>query len=310
MSRQSTAEVVPDVRRCPECGSDALHTDDHRGEAFCGACGLVLREDAIDAGPEWTAYTSEDNNRRSRTGPPKRALFGASDLMTVIPNSKRDGRGSSISRNKKDLLLRLRTLQYHSNYHLPGERSLRHVARLVAQDCSRLDLPESAEAEAGLICRTALRGGLSRGRSLEETVAGAVYAACRLLGVPRTLDELAEATGVSRWEVGRAYRALRRSASVKGIPSPRPLDYLDRFCSRLGLGNAVRAAAYREIEESEMQAWQPGVAPAGVAAAAIYAACVSCDEPRSEEAIAEVAGVTSATLRHRLRDLERYAKES
>ncbi len=301
----SDAILAAELRRCPECGSHLLVHDYARGERHCGDCGLVLSECAIDDGPEWTSYAPEDWNRLARTGPPKRALFGASDLMTVIPYPSRDARGRSIPRSRRNVLRRLRALQFHSSYRRPGERSLRDVAPLLAKAIFRLDLPESAKDEAGLICKRALEKELSRGRSVARIAAAAVYVACRRLGMPRTLTEIEEVTGVKRQAIGRTYRALRRNGAVRALSPPHPRDYVARFCSNLNLSNAVRADSLRLIGVWERFSGGTGMAPAGVAAAAIYRACRSSGSHRSEETIAKAAGITSATLRHRLRDLER-----
>ncbi len=295
---------------CPECGNAQRVRDDARGEVFCDTCGLVLRDRAIDEGPEWSAHSVEEADRRSRTGPPVRSLFGASDLTTVVPYSATDAKGRPISRDQRDRIRRMRRLQYFASYQRPGERGLRYAARLLEETRSRLGLPEAVDDEGGLVLRRALAEGASRGRTIKALAAASVYAACRRLGVPRTLDEIAAASDVPRVEIGRAYRTLRTNACVKPPPIPRPSDYVDRFCTSLELGNEIRSEALRMIRGFVTQSACANVAPAGVAAATIYAACVARGEARTEEVVAGVAGVTSATLRHRLRDLERFLQNS
>src|SRR5207247_5638 len=60
--------VVEEDRVCPECGSEHLVRDYTRGELVCDSCGLVISESAIDEGPEWAAYSVEENDRLARTG--------------------------------------------------------------------------------------------------------------------------------------------------------------------------------------------------------------------------------------------------
>ncbi|TLZ79313.1 MAG: transcription initiation factor IIB, partial [Methanobacteriota archaeon] len=77
--------VVEEDRVCPECGSEHLVRDYARGELVCDSCGLVISEGAIDEGPEWSAYSVEENDRLARTGAPRSYVAGASGLTTVIP---------------------------------------------------------------------------------------------------------------------------------------------------------------------------------------------------------------------------------
>ena len=56
--------------KCPECGSSNLIHDYDTGETICRGCGLVLREQTMDKGPEWRAFTQEEKQSRSRVGVP------------------------------------------------------------------------------------------------------------------------------------------------------------------------------------------------------------------------------------------------
>ena len=74
---------------------------------------------------------------------------------------------------------------------------------------------------------------LIRGRSIEQGVAAAsLYAACRRCGVPRTLDEIGQASRTGRKEIGRTYRFMVRELKMKIMPTG-PEDYISRFCSGL-----------------------------------------------------------------------------
>jgi transcription initiation factor TFIIB len=54
--------------RCPECGGDEFVTDLEAGEVACRRCGLVLQEAMLDQRPEWTAFTLEEREEKSRGG--------------------------------------------------------------------------------------------------------------------------------------------------------------------------------------------------------------------------------------------------
>src|SRR5438445_6934569 len=97
----------------------------------------------------------------------------------------------------------MRKLQRHSGHSRPGERSLPETIRSLDRVASLMGLPRPVKDEAGFICRKALEKGLGRGRSIEGIVAGAVYGACRIDGVRRTLGGLRQGTGVRKKAIGK-----------------------------------------------------------------------------------------------------------
>ncbi len=295
--------VVEDDRKCPECGSEHLVRDYARGELVCGSCGLVVSERAIDEGPEWTAYSAEEADKLARTGAPRAFSTGAYGLTTVIPYGNRDARGNAIPVSEREKFYRIRKLQRHSGHSRPGERSLPETLRSLERVAALLGLPRTVKDEAGFISKKALEKGLLRGRSIEGLVAAATYAACRINGVPRTLEELQTVTGVRKKQIGKAYGALLRALQLR-VPTSRPVDYLARFCSELGLSQAVIFESMKILKEIEAVDESLSLSPIGTAAAAIYLASLKCGERRPQKAIAKVAGVSEVTLRNRFQYLD------
>ncbi len=299
MSQGAHAPVVLDEERtCPECGGQRLVRDAVRGEVVCDTCGLVLQDLAIDTGPEWSAYSSEEADRRAHNGAPRDPLRGSTGLTTVISPLPRDARGNPVRGPEQRMYDRLRRLQRRAAYSGPGERALPDVVRVLNRLASALDLPKTVREEAAFLCRKVLDHHLLRGRSTETVVACAVYAACRIDGVPRTLEELEAVTGIPRKTLGRVYRTIRRKIGVV-VPAPQPEEYVRRFCSVLGLTNAVEAEALRLLRAFDGTTDAQALSPAGTTAAAVYLAARSCGEPRAQEAVARVSGISEVTLRNR-----------
>lgn len=304
-SSSHAAAIIDEDRACPECGSEHLVRDYARGELVCDSCGLVVSESAIDEGPEWSAYSSEENQRLARTGAPRNVVAGASSLTTVIPLSSKDARGNTIPLREREKFYRMRKLQHHSGHSRPGERSLPETIRSLERVSALMGLPRTVKDEAGFICKKALEKGLVRGRSIEGVVAAAVYAACRINEVPRTLDELQQVTGIRKKVIGKAYGALLRTLTLR-VPPSRPADYVRRFCSKLALSNNVQAEALKILKELEKVDSSMSLSPIGTAAAAIYLASLACGERRPQKAIAKVAGVSEVTLRNRFQFMEGF----
>ena len=292
--------TVEEEHVCTECGSSRLVRDYERGELVCGACGLVLSERAIDEGPERVAHSMEEAEQLARTGPPRKPLSGAAGLTTVVPFPTRDIRGRQIPEPARKVFYRLRKLQVTSAQTGRGERSSVAMGHALDRVASQLGLPSTVREEAAFLCRKAIETGVMRGRSLMGVVAAAVYAACRIDGVPRTLNELAAVAGISRKTIARHYRQLHRAGALRAVPLPRAQDYVSRFCTELGLSSQAQAATLRLLGEWDRLGLTGSSSPVGATATAIYLAAESCGERKFQTEVAKVTGVTEVTLRTRL----------
>ena len=176
-----------------------------------------------------------------------------------------------------------------------------HLAELDRM-ASRLELPKSVREAAAVNYKKAVDKRLIRGRSIEGVAAASLYAACRQCGVPRTLDEIGQASRTGRKEIGRTYRFMVRELKMKIMPTG-PEDYISRFCSGLGLDAEVEAKAYELIKAAQEKELTSGRGPTGIAASIIYIASVLCGKRRTQREVAEVAGVTEVTIRNRYKEL-------
>src|SRR3989441_7143464 len=306
LGKTSKRPVIDEVLACPECASAHLVRDDQRGEVVCDACGLVVSEAAVDPGPEWSAFSAEEHDRLARAGAPRGYTSQTIGLTTVVPIATRDSRGNPIPMKEREKYYRMRKLQRHSGHSRPGERSLPDTMAALDRVSSALGLPRSLKEQAGFLCKKALEKGLLRGRKISGIVAAAVYASCRMGGGPRTLDELQQATGVRKKEIGKSYGILLRSLGLR-VPPAKPADYVSRFCSELGLGAPVRQQALRILRDIDDEDGSLSLSPVGTSAAAIYLASLACGERRPQKMVAKVAGVSEVTLRNRFRYVDDLA---
>ena len=226
-------------------------------------------------------------------------------LSTVIDWRNKDSYGKDLSANKRAQLYRLRKWQRRIRVSNASERNLAFALSELDRITSKLGLPRHVRENAAIIYREAVEKGLIRGRSIEGVVAAAIYAACRKCRVPRTLDEIAEASRVDRKEIGRTYRFLARELGIKLTPT-NPIDYVPRFASELGLPGEVESKAIQILQKAAEKGLTSGRGPTGVAAAAIYIASVLLGCRRTQREVAEVAGVTEVTIRNRYKELTEH----
>nr|WP_218042175.1 transcription initiation factor IIB [Infirmifilum lucidum] len=287
--------------RCPQCGSTKLIYDVTRGEIICANCGYVMSEREIDRGAEWRAFTPEERERRSRVGAPI-SRFGIESLVTDIDWAGRDAAGREISLRKKIEMLRLRKWQVRARAQSSMERNLAQAVVELERLGAQLGLPKSVLDRAIEIYRKALDSNLVRGRSIESVMAAAVYAACREMRLPRTLDEIALYTRAGRKDVARCYRLLLREAAIK-VPLPNASDFVPRIGSLLRLSGSTIKRAMEIIEQARNAGLTAGKDPAGLAAAAIYIAAIQNGEMRTQKEVARAAKVTEVTVRNRYKEL-------
>ncbi len=293
---------IEDITKCPECGSTQLIRDYERGELICNKCGLVIDDSYIDQGPEWRAFDSEQNESRARTGSPMTYTIHDKGLSTDISWKNKDSYGKSIPTRNRAQLYRLRKWQKRIKVSNAAERNLSQALQELERMASNLGIPNDVRESAAVIYRKAVKQNMIRGRSIEGVVAGAIYAACRLTNVPRTLDEIASVTRVKKKEIGRTYRIMSRYLKLNILPS-KPDDYVNRFCSKLKLSAEARRKSNDILKLARDYDLTSGKGPTGVAAAAIYIASLMTGERRTQRSVAEVAGVTEVTIRNRYKEL-------
>ena len=302
----SKRRVVPQrfADKCPECGSANLVHDYDTGETVCGDCGLVLHDQMMDKGPEWRAFTQEEKESRSRVGIPTSFSVHDKGLSTAIGRVDRDAFGRKLPLQTRLQMWRLRKWQIRSRVHSSVDRNLAQAMAELDRLSDKSYIPPSVKEKAAVIYRKALDKGLVRGRSIAAIAAASLYAACRDTGTPRTLREIAEASLVDKKDVARCYRLLLRELGVQ-MPIADPLTYISKIAERTGISGKTQGLAIQILSDAKRRRAAAGKDPMGLAAAALYLACLQNNEKKTQKDIAEAAGVTEVTVRNRYKSLKR-----
>ena len=304
MSKKESGVRQRLVDKCPECGSGNLVHDYDTGETVCGDCGLVLYEQMMDKGPEWRAFTQEEKASRSRVGVPTSYSVHDKGLSTAISQVDRDAFGRKLPLSTRLQMWRLRKWQIRSRVHSSVDRNLAQAMAELDRLSDKAYIPPPIKEKAAVIYRKALDKGLVRGRSIAAIAAAALYAACRACGTPRTLREIAEASLVDKKDVARCYRLLLRELDVH-MPIADPLTYVSKIAERTGISGRTQGIAIQILREARKRRASAGKDPMGLAAAALYIACLQNNEKKTQKDIAEAAGVTEVTVRNRYKSLKK-----
>jgi len=295
--------TVGRVKKCPSCESNDILFDGERGELVCNNCGLVIEENATYSGPEWRAFDADQRNSRARTGAPIRFGKPNKGLVTEIDLYNKDIRGVRIPSKRQAQLYRMRKWHKRASIASSSERNYLIALPELNRVSSYLGLPENIRESAALLYRKCVQNNLIRGRPIETVVQAVIYASCRQAGMPRTLDEIANISGLPKKEIGRAYRVISHALGLK-IPLTDPVAYVPRYINALKLSGDAQEKAVQLLKDAMKKGLISGRSPTGVSAAAVYIAGALAGERRTQKEVADVAGVTEVTIRNRYRELK------
>jgi transcription initiation factor TFIIB len=283
---------------CPQSGDKhgPLVTDSIRGEVLCGTCGAVLVEKVEDSGPEERSYTMEDYTNKSRTGIASSLSLHDKGLTTVIDRKDRDASGNYLSSDMRMIFHRLRTWDGRSKAH-HDEKNMKSAFGTLGMLQSKLELSDTLSERAAYIYRKALSKRMTAGRTIIGIMSSSIYAACRELGVPRTLDDIAKAANLTVKELSRDYRLLVNKLDLKA-ESYDSSEFVTRISTGVGLAEKTRRQALEILHKARQKGITDGRNPISLAAAALYLSAVTNQEEKTQENIAQVSGISSVTIRN------------
>ena len=290
-------------QRCPSCTKTKMILDDNTGELFCSFCGFVVTDKIVEGGPEWRSL-SNDGPDRSRVGSGTSITMHDMGLSTIIGQQNKDATGKPLDTNMKKSIERLRTWDNRSQAYSSSDRNLRQALSEMDKLQDKLSLTNAVIEKAAYIYRKAIERKLVKGRSIHGLVAACIYAACRNTETPRTLDDVAEGINIRRKDVARCYRLIFRELDLK-IPVADPVKGVSRIASIAGLGEKTKRKAIELLNKAKKIGMVAGKDPMGIAAAALYLACISSGGNKTQKEISIASGVTEVTIRNRCASLKK-----
>ena len=293
---------------CTRCGSPKLILDYEAGEEVCSDCGLVASEAIVNTGPEWRAFTNAEKDKRTRVGMARSYTLYDMGLSTNFSGT-RDARGNRLDTDTRNRMNKLKRYDTRSKLDDTWGRNLSIAMAELDRLSAILYIPKTVKEHAALIYRRALKANLIRGRSIDAFVAASLYAACRKQRIPRPLKEVSKASTREHSEVSRSYRLLHRELNLK-MPIDDPMKFVSGIASKLNVRQDTQHKAVDILRKAKERQGLSGKDPRGIAAAALYMACLENDDKRIQKDVAAAAGTTEVTLRNRLRGLEETLVDS
>jgi transcription initiation factor TFIIB len=199
---------------------------------------------------------------------------------------------------------RLRTWDTRTQTHTPADRSLKQAFFQLDILKDKLGLSDTVVEKTAYIYRKTQERQLVRGRTISGILAAAVYIACRELGTPRTLKDIAAYSNVKLKEVARSYRLLYFELNLK-IPIVNPMKCIARVANKANLSEKTKRQAAEIMNNITKRELSAGKDPMGLAASVLYLASLNTGENITQTDIADAARVTEVTIRNRVKELKK-----
>ncbi|HEY7572676.1 MAG TPA: transcription initiation factor IIB [Nitrososphaeraceae archaeon] len=300
---------------CPICNSNhssrreyytasAIITDVELGEIICSKCGTVINDRIEDnTRPDSRTFGNERDYNKSRLGPPTSVAYHDLGLSTTIGRTDKDASGHKLDSATYTKMQRLRTWNQRTLLYKATDRNLIIAFHKLFALKDKLRLTDAVVEKAAYTYRKAQQRGIIRGRTIDSILGAAVYAACRELGIPKTLNEVAHASSIREKRISKAYRILSIELAIS-TPMLDPMKCIVKVANKISLNERTKRKAIaimNTVTEREISA---GKDPMGMAATVIYLSCLGTGENKTQVDIAKAAGVTEVTVRNRFKDLK------
>lgn len=188
------------------------------------------------------------------------------------------------------------------------ERNLWEAKPKLHLYASKLNIPNYISETAWRIYSEVAKKKLTMGRTIEGFIAASIYAAIRIHEFPRLLEDVSEASMISKHTLFRCLGLI-----IREILPILSLDYhpisveklIFLFGNKLGLPEKLKFEALDNVnfllKNSEILA---GKDPKGLAAALLYLVAKNTIYKKTQLEIADIARVTEVTIRSRIRDIK------
>ena len=291
---------------CSACKSKDVITDHESGEVICSSCGLVISDNTQEGRAEGSpCFTTDAIYESTSTGLTNSLARHDMGLSTIIGRPNKDASGHILDAAMRSRMERLRRWDLRIKARTSSNnRNLRDAFNQLHTSKDKLGLSDAVVEKTAYIYRKAQERGLVRGRTISAVLDAALYIACRELGIPKTLKEIAGANNIKRKALAKSYRLLISELDIK-IPIVDPTKCIVKVANKANLNEKTKRNAVDIIYQLNKKGISAGKDPMGVAATVLYLACLNTGEKRTQTDIAQAAGITVVTLRNRYRDTKK-----
>ena len=292
---------VSKINKCKYCESYDIITDN--GSIICKTCASI-NSCPIDSCAEWRFYGSED----SKLSDPNRCGLPTNELL---PESSL---GSTIAFKYGESYEMKKIRNYHTWNAMPyRERSLYNVFDSIQLRAINSGIPSCIIEEAKIMYKKISETRISRGSNRKGIIASCIYKACKLKNVPRSAKEIAE---IFQLQITHMTKGCKKFDEIMNFNknnntsintnSSSSIDFLERFCSRLSIGNEIYDVCIYVCKQAEKYSLVSENTPPSVAAGCIYLVCTLLNINVSKKDISVSCKISEVTISKCYKKLLKY----
>ena len=286
---------------CKNCKGQTVVFDHGTGEKICSGCGIVLSVEREIVDPLLDMST---NLSSMNLGTPSSLAHHDKNLSTMISYSNVDADGVAIRVEQRSAIQRMRRWNKISNNNRSYHRNLKNAFAVLIRIKDKLSLSDTIVEKSAYYYRKILDQNLIKGRSIKGFVVACVYASCREMNVPRTIEEIAEISDTDKIFAGKCYRLLVRKLKVR-LPSIDSTSHLARIANNANISEKTLRHAIQMMSQIKDDPISFGKDPCAIAVAVLYGACLDKGEKTSQSRISLAGNVSVVTLRKRFLDIKK-----
>jgi transcription initiation factor TFIIB len=314
----ATTKVRKGKRRCVKSQAYPTRTitDHESGEIICSACGMVISDKIQSNGPEWHNFeqggtiignSAESNTSSQRTGSSFSLARHDKGLYTVIGKRDNDAYGRQLDPLVRHSMHKIRMYDARTQSAFRDRNRKRAFTELDKLK-NKIGLSDAIVEKTAYIYRKAEKRGKIRGRTIHSILAASLYIACREMVVPKTLKEIAKTSNIKLKTLSKDYRLLLTELDLK-VPNNDLMHYVFKVGNTISMSEKTKRRAIELIDiiyKKDKYTYTSGKDPMGLAATALFVASANNGENITQREIATAAGLSSVTIRCRLKEISKY----
>ena len=287
------------------CKKNSIVTDIHTGEIACSNCGAVVPEKIINQGTETINQADEGYQNNSRVGGKISLKMADMGLSTIIESKDKDVTGKILSSENRRMFYRLRMWDRNSRS-ASSVKSFHKAFTLLDGVSAKLALPESAIEHTAYLFRKIAARKILTGRSTADMLCALIYITCRLTNTPRTLQDISNAANIKKKNLQRTYRFLAKELEINPETYD-PIEFVARISKAVSISEKTERLACKILDIASKNSISTSKNPMAMTAAAIHLASIINNEKVSQTKISEVSGISSVTIRDRVKEIKKKA---
>jgi len=264
--------------------------DDSTGEKICSKCGYVVEQSVL------VPHNGTDST------PKASSAMSDSGSSTIIDPQNKDALGRAIPPSMKGTIKRLKKLDSRTKTQSPVEKNLKQAEIEIGKLKDKLILSDPVIEKTKNIYKNIVERKLTRGYTIKGMIGACLYASCKDMGIPRTMDEISNIIDIKKNNISICYKLIVREFDLQ-IPVIDPIKHVSRIASILGLSEKTKRKAISIRDEAPKAGINVGQEPIGIIAGALYLAGIRIGELKSQKEIADASGVTEVTIRKRCKEI-------